>query len=220
MNLLQGGTDLKSKSRTQQAIDVSHDERYEMTRSFPALRDTYQRWAAELMMPDSPPVIRKGEVVPVPIQGELDDSALFIRNTLIEPDTPAIDASLQRTDLLQRAGALEAGIDASNSIGANNALEKMLAHQLGVCHVNALKLITEATAPKRYNDVNAELLMVKKINLAARLMDVYQKGMQTLSSTRNAGKQTITVKQVHVSGGQNVIADNVTTGGVTGRGEV
>lgn len=48
--------------------------------------------------------------------------------------------------------------------------------------------------------------------LAARLMEVYQKGMETLTKTRTAGKQTITVKQVHVTGGQNVIADKVTTG--------
>jgi hypothetical protein len=51
-------------------------------------------------------------------------------------------------------------------------------------------------------------------------MDVYQKGFDTLIRTRNAGRQIITVKQVHVTGGQNVIADNVTTGGVTrGRGD-
>ena len=60
---------------------------------------------------------------------------------------------------------------------------------------------------------NAELVMIKRTNLAARLMEVFQNGMETLTRTRTAGKQTITVTQVHVTGGQNVIADSVTTGG-------
>lgn len=54
------------------------------------------------------------------------------------------------------------------------------------------------------------------MNLAARLIDVYQKGFDTLTRTRTAGKQTITVKQVHVTGDQNIISDQVTTGGLKG----
>ena len=63
------------------------------------------------------------------------------------------------------------------------------------------------------------LHQLKQIGVAAKFMDVFQKGYDTLIRTRNAGKQTIVVKQVHVTGGQNVIADNVTTGGVIGRGD-
>ena len=57
------------------------------------------------------------------------------------------------------------------------------------------------------------------MNLAARLIDVYQKGFDTLTRTRTAGKQTITVKQVHVTGDQNIISDQVTTGGLKGGGQ-
>lgn len=73
-------------------------------------------------------------------------------------------------------------------------------------------MLSDAVNNPSYNQ-NAEALMIKKVNLAARLMDVYQKGFDTLTRARTAGKQTITVKQVHVTSGQNVIADNVTTGG-------
>jgi hypothetical protein len=173
----------------------------------------YEDQAAEFMKPDGIPEIRHGEVVPV--VNHDDDSergAFWIKNTLLDADSPAIEASADRARLLQRADALEMGIDAAESIQARNSIEKMLAHQMAVCHTNAMRLIAETTEMRVVN-ATGELLMVKKINLAARLMDVFQKGMDTLTRTRTAGKQTITVKQVHVTGGQNVIADNVTTGG-------
>jgi len=61
-----------------------------------------------------------------------------------------------------------------------------------------------------------EDLEIKMLNVACRMMSVYQQGMETLAKTRNGGKQTIVVKQVQVNGGQNVIADNVTTRGKGG----
>ena len=57
------------------------------------------------------------------------------------------------------------------------------------------------------------------LSVACRMMDSYQKGMETLGKIRNGGKQTIVVKQVHVSGGQAVIADNITRGGGRNGGE-
>ena len=91
-------------------------------------------------------------------------------------------------------------------------------HRIGV---NALcKISTDGASIGlcRVGSQNAEALMIKKGNLAARLMDVYQKGFDTLTRSRTAGKQTITVKQVHVTGGQNIIADKLTTRGHKGGG--
>jgi hypothetical protein len=176
----------------------------------------HERHTASLMIPETPPDIRQGEVMHVP-----DDDRDFVNgiiNTLAAPDTPAIDASMRRTDLLQRADSLETGIDAANSIQAKNSLEKMLAHQMAACHVKAMGLMSECIS-MYHNRGEVQELQLKKVAIAAKLMDVFQKGMDTLTRTRNAGKQTITVKQVHVTGGQNVIADSVTTGGVIGRGE-
>jgi hypothetical protein len=136
-----------------------------------------------------------------------------IKNTLLNPDTPASDASLRRTDLLHNAGALEVGIDAANTIQAQNSIEKMLVHEMSACHIKAMELMGETVNLSHSRDHSEIELQLKKIAVAAKLMDVFQKGMDTLSRTRNGGRQTITVKQVHVSGGQNVIADRVQTGG-------
>ena len=165
-----------------------------------------------------------GEAVPLPYVGlngdEYDMSAAMavdhIRDTLLQnPGTVAIDASLERTTILHHAGALEIGLDAVESIQAKNSIEKMLVHQMAVCHIKAMEIMTKAADFPR----GREDLEIKMLNVAARMMDTYQKGMETLTKTRNAGKQTITVKQVHVTGGQNVIADNVTTRGGSHGGE-
>jgi hypothetical protein len=195
------------KTRTQQLVDNSHDMRYELTRDTPALMPYFERRAGELAKPEDLPEISGGEVLP-------SDSSM-IRDTLRSPNTTALDASIERTSLLESAGALEIGLDAAQSIGAKNSMEKMLAHQMAVCHESAMRMMAEAMNKPSFNQ-NAEMLMIKKVNLAARLMDVYQKGFDTLTKSRTAGKQTITVKQVHVNGGQNVIADKVTTGGLKG----
>jgi len=60
-----------------------------------------------------------------------------------------IDASMKRTELLQRACSLETGIDAANSIRASNSLEIMLVHQMSACHVKAMGLIGESISTWR-----------------------------------------------------------------------
>lgn len=202
---------MKRKSRTQQAIDARREAWYDTNRGYPHLVPMFEKKAAELMIPESLPVICNGEVVPTSNEGN------WIRDTLANPDTPAVDSSIARTDLLEATRSLDVGIDAANSIEARNSIEKMLIHQMSTCHVKAMNLIAEGS--NHAQSLEMQTFQLKQITIAAKLMDVYQKGMDTLSRTRNAGKQTITVKQVHVSGGQNFIADNVTTGGVTGRGE-
>lgn len=200
----------KPKTRTQELTTACHDIRTESIRDIPSLMPYFERRARELATPEQPPVIAGGEVLPTGAEG------FYIRDTLQRPDTTAVDASLERTSLLQRAGALETGLDAAKSIDARNSLEKMLAHQMATCHVAAMRIFAEATENPRPYDQNGQALMIKKLNMAARLVDTYQKGMDTLTRIRTAGKQTIEVKQIHVNGGQNVIADTVTTGGREG----
>ncbi|MDD2898396.1 MAG: hypothetical protein PHI31_06750 [Desulfuromonadaceae bacterium] len=206
---------MKRKTRTQQAADARYDLYYESHRPNPTLLSMYEREAASLMIPEAPPDIRQGEVMHIPEDEQHDPYGII--NTLSNPDTPSVDASMERTKLLQRASSLETGIDTANSIQAKNSLEKMLAHQMAACHVKAMNLIAEGGNYAR--DLETRTFQLKQIAVAAKLMEVYQKGMETLCRTRNAGKQTIIVKQVHVTGGQNVIADSISAGGVTGGGE-
>lgn len=70
-----------------------------------------------------------------------------VRNTLEQgANRIAEEASVRRTDLLMRPGfdALALAVDAAESIGAANSLEKMLAHQLGVTHEAAPRLMDRA----------------------------------------------------------------------------
>jgi len=49
-------------------------------------------------------------------------------------------------------------------------------------------------------------------NMAARLMDAYQRGLLTLERMRNGGRQVVTVQHVNVTpGGQAVLAGAVGT---------
>jgi hypothetical protein len=60
------------------------------------------------------------------------------------------------------------------------------------------------------------------VNVAARLMDVYQAGLVTLQRLRTGGRQEVVVQHVQVSaGGQAVVAGTIKThkhrGGRRGR---
>ena len=135
----------KPKSRTRRAIEQNRRALVES-----AIADTYadcgDGWAAAdhrdmaafhgkltrelLAPPETLPDIRHGEIMPVPDA----DKALGLRDTLRTPDMPAIDASIARTDLLltDNLDVAALAVDAAESAGARNALEKMLAHQMAL----------------------------------------------------------------------------------------
>jgi len=144
------------KSRTQRALESQTEAQTQSLNGRGALVGYYNDQTNELMQPETLPVIAHGEVVPV------DDStaAFIVNDTLEDPDSTAVDASIERTNLLQEAGALEIGIDAASSIQAQNSLERMLAHQMALCHVNGMRLMTEAMSANPL-DLNAQAFQVK-----------------------------------------------------------
>ena len=83
------------------------------------------------------------ELVPASILGE-NSRALEFADTVQNPNYVTVDASRDRLDLAHRAGTLELGLDAAESIEARNSLEKMLAHQLAAMHASSLKLAESA----------------------------------------------------------------------------
>ena len=97
----------------------------------------HQREAARLLtLPNPPDVGAHGEVIVAPT-ARLPSPQFAIRDTLRQkPTRTAEEASIRRTDLLMQANfdAVGAGIDAAESINAENSLEKMLAHQMAVAH--------------------------------------------------------------------------------------
>ena len=99
-------------------------------------------------------------------------------------------------------------LDASASIKAANSLERMLAHQLAVAHKNAMEQVRQA------HGACSPDTEIKRLNVATRLMAVFQQGLLTLKKLRQGGQQKITVQYVNVSeGGQAVIGNIERDGG-------
>lgn len=152
-----------------------------------------------------------GEVLPIEADRAgmigVGDPIGIARDTLKDPDSVAIDASTNRIDRLLEAGILDTGIDAAHSIGAQNSVEKMLAHQMAACHHMAMKLAPQVMQHRDNVD------QTRTVNAVTRLMRTYQEGMLTLMKFRTGGKQTVVVQHVNITdGGQAVIAGKVGRG--------
>jgi hypothetical protein len=155
------------------------------------------------------PSIVAGEVVPN--EADLPDNrgGWAVRDTLATPDTPALAASLVRTELLAQSqlDVLALGIDAVAAMTSSDPLTKMLAHQAGLAHAAAFKLMNRAM--EQDNSVETARL----VNSAARMMSVFQQALVTLHRLQNGGQQTVTVQHINVNADQAVVAGSMQTGG-------
>jgi hypothetical protein len=175
--------------------------------------------AAALMKPAAAPTVRSGEVIYVP-----DESgpASEIADTLRNPDQAAIDASVKRTELLLTpvADLVALAVDAAASAKAANSFEKMLAHQLAVIHVLAMKTGTRALEfEKRQGVCGQGFMQADSIELGrlatamSRLSSSFQEGLLTLQRIKTGASQTVTVRHVTVGPGGQAVFGNVKTGG-------
>lgn len=207
----------------------------ERTKPVPIMASHFHRRAEALLdMPLAPDVGPGGEVVRTV---SLSDSALAevdreqdsiarmsIRDTLAQGATRvAEDASIRRTDLLLQPAfdCVAMGVDAAESIKAENSIEKMLAHEMVAAHEAAMRLTNESLecAQAARGKPNAELRSMAYAdacrlgNTAARLMSAFQDGAATLQRLRTGGKQTVTVQHVNVESGGQAVVGTVQTGG-------
>jgi hypothetical protein len=187
----------------------------------PAYREgeALEQEAAELMVPLTTPEIRMGEVLPE----SQTDTALAVRSTLEDPDQAAVDASVGRTNLLlsDSLDVMALGLDAANSINAQNSLEKMLAHQMTAAHKASFRMLDKSMAmldrastwrnPQSQQTATVE--SARLMNAASRMMVTFQKGLQTLQKIRTGGNQTMTVQHVHLEEGAQAHFGPVKTGG-------
>lgn len=165
--------------------------------------------AAEIEHTSLPSTIVSGEVV-LPKEERPDSSGgSALRNTLATPDTAAIVASMERTDLLTRCGTdvLALGIDAAQSIPEANSLEKMLAHQMALAHKASFRVMESALEQRD------SVEMARLINASCRLMTTFQQGLLAINRVHNGGNQTVTVQHVNISGGQAVVTGSLHPGG-------
>lgn len=154
--------------------------------------------------------IVSGEVVPTEAERDDGNGGWAMRDTLASPDTAALAASMERTELLSQTytDVLALGIDAAQSTGSDNSLYKMLAHEMALAHKTSFKLIDDAMHQRE------PVEQARLVNAAARLMSVYQQGLLVLNRIKTGGNQTVTVQHVQISGGQAVVAGNIKTGGL------
>tara|TARA_Y100000294_G_scaffold140947_1_gene134827 strand:- start:1302 stop:2009 length:708 start_codon:yes stop_codon:yes gene_type:complete len=141
-------------------------------------------------------------------------------NTVDKPDSITAEASRDRLELMLDVDCIGMGVDAAETIQAENSLEKMLAHQLATAHKLAMSFAKQALnylnkpncGPYDQNDAHA-IEGARAANTSAKLMDVYQKGILALSKVRTGGKQTVTVQHVNVAdGGQAVVTGDLNAG--------
>ena len=147
-------------------------------------------------------IVDGGEVLPQHSQELID--------TLAAPGATALDASANRLELLTNMGADVAAmaLDAAETIQADNSLEKMLAHQLAVCHDGAMRFASKAQLEQDPQQ------MVRLMNLANRSMETFQKGLLTWKRLHGTGEQRIVIQHVNVTqGGQAVISQSTQRGG-------
>lgn len=210
--------------RAAQELRRAHEERIGGARYGAAAVECFvqphEQAAAELLaLSGGPDVGPGGEVIRtcslpegfVPsLQARNQGTRAVVRNTLAEgASRVAEDASVRRTDLLMQSSfdALAMGIDAADSIGAENSLEKMLAHQMAIAH-EAIMRMTDRAMSYEHNTSGDQTEACRCANTAARLMGAFQGGMLTLQRLRTGGNQTVTVQHVNVQpGGQAVIGN-------------
>lgn len=176
--------------------------------------ETLEADAAKLLALEHPPVAPVGEVTEAAGVRHPPESRRLIANTLANGDAVAEEASVRRTDLLFQSSmkAVALGVDAADSIKAENSLEKMLAHQLAFAHEACMRIMGEAmtnVSPYKKPD---SVELTRLTNAAARLMTVYQDGLLTLQRLRSGGNQTVTVQHVHVNEGGQAVIGNVSPG--------
>ncbi len=159
------------------------------------LANTMEKEAHALMTPVEPLQSGLGgEIVP-PLHEGLPGLELTLNNS----DLLNLGASVQRSNLIERAGVLELGIETAQDSGAKGAVQKMLTHQLAAGHKRAMELLAESNS-ERDADV-----AIKKVRASARLMDVFSRTALTLQKLQGGGNQVIQVQHIQVLG-QAVIA--------------
>ena len=169
----------------------------------------YDAAALAQMQPTALPSITAGEVVPSEKDLPHNRGGWAVRDTLATPDTPAVAASLARTELLaqSRLDVLALGIDAAAATTSSDPLTKMLAHQAGLAHAAAFRLMDRAM------EQDSPVEMARLVNSAARMMSTFQQALVTLHRLQTGGQQTVTVHHINVNAGQAVVAGSVQTGG-------
>lgn len=160
---------------------------------------------------------RGGEMV-AGTKANLTDRPWLVDTVRARPDMIAAEASVKRMELAADANALVLGVDAAETIQAQNSIERMIAHELAAAHHLAMRLAAKAGdflahSVSFYPPARQQVQSIEAARLAAsaaRLMETVQRAALTIERLRNGGRQTVVVQHVNVAdGGQAVVAGTV-----------
>ena len=154
------------------------------------LADQMDREAQALLIPQQPlQTGLGGEIIP-----QLEDDMPGLELALKQPDLLNLDASVQRSSLIERAGVLELGIETAKDTRAEGSVQKMISHQMAAAHKRAMNLLAESQEAK---DVD---VACKKARTAAKMMDAFSRAALTLQRLQTGASQVVQVQHVQVNG--------------------
>jgi hypothetical protein len=179
---------MKREAQHRRALAPEYDL---VRRSFElGLADQMERDAQALLKPQEPlQTGLGGEIIP-PTQAGLPGLEL----TLQKPDLLNLEASVQRSSLIERAGVLELGIETAKDARAQGSVQKMISHQMAAAHKRAMNLLAESQEAK---DVD---VACKKARTAAKMMDAFSRAALTLQRLQTGASQVVQVQHVQVNG--------------------
>ncbi|MBL6459159.1 hypothetical protein JMJ55_27945 [Belnapia sp. T6] len=160
-----------------------------------------------------------GEVV----SADPETPSLYQNEVRQPPDLLAAEATEHRLALTGKVSgpALTLGLEMTESIGARNAVERNLVHQIAVMHALAMTLAARASgfaadiksfASEPRQQVHS-IEAARMTRAAARALEASQRGMLTLERLRNGGQQVVMVQYVNVQeGGAAVVAGRMDRG--------
>ena len=125
-----------------------------------------------------------------------------LEDALQTPDMLSLEASIQRTDLAEKAGVFELAVEAAESSKAEGAVQKMICHQMAAAHRHALRLLAESEA-QRDSAEKCRMAMT-----ASKLMDAFSRAATALQRLQTGSSQVVTVQHVQINGGQTAIVGN------------
>ncbi len=138
------------------------------------------------------------------------------KETVNKPKLANIQASHDRQQLISNAGCFDLALDAAETIGAENSLEKMLAHQMAACHNAGMQMIQKINFAIDDIGINKDddLRLQRITNTASKLMITFQQGIKTIHQLRNGGQQKMTVEHVNVNDGGQAVIGNIQGGAI------
>jgi hypothetical protein len=154
------------------------------------LANEMEREAQALLIPEHPlQAGLGGEIIP-----PMKDSLPGLESALQMPDLLNLEASVQRSSLIERAGVLELGIETAKDTRAQGSVQKMISHQMAAAHKRAMNLLAESQETK---DVD---VACKKARTAAKMMDAFSRAALTLQRLQTGASQVVQVQHVQVNG--------------------